>query len=60
MKKKHEKNMKPRTEREQMQMKVQTITEIHDESYRQINKISFHQNFRALIGHYKGESSASR
>lgn len=60
MKKKSEKKMKPRTEPEQTHIKVKTITEIHDETYRQINKVSFQQNFHALIGHYKGESSASR
>ena len=31
--------------------------EIYDEAYRQINQISFQENFKVLIGHYKNESA---
>jgi len=31
-----------------------------DEAYRQINKISFQENFRALIGHYKPSVQTSQ
>jgi len=31
-----------------------------DEAYRQINIISFRQNFKLLIGHYKNDQHATR
>jgi len=31
----------------------QNYTELWDEAYRQINRDSFQQNFKVLIGHYK-------
>lgn len=60
MKQKREKKARSSAGSKQTKKEVNTIADFHDETYRQINKISFQQNYRALIGHYKGESSASR
>lgn len=35
------------------------VKEVADETYLQVNQVSFQQNFKALIGHYKKPGSYS-
>ncbi len=40
--------------------KARVQTGLIEEAYYQINKTSFQQNFKVLIGHYKNETHATR
>lgn len=60
MKQKDEKNKKENVDVKGKDQGERPILISMDATYQQINKISFHQNFKSLIGHYKREGSSSR
>lgn len=54
-----------KTKKENMSVKNKTpegrpLLVAMDATYQQINKVSFHQNFKSLIGHYKQDGTPSR
>ena len=46
--------------KEKVQTNARVQTGLIEEAYYQINKTSFQQNFKVLIGHYKNETHATR
>ena len=60
MKQKDEKNKKENRNVKNKDQEGRPILIVMDATYQQINKVSFHQNFKSLIGHYKRDGSPSR
>ncbi len=46
--------------KEKVHTKARVQTGLIEEAYYQINKTSFQQNFKVLIGHYKNEAHATQ
>lgn len=51
MKNRNEKTKEPSAYSKNQVRQMNTI----DDAYRHVNKSSFHQNFKALLGHYKNK-----
>jgi hypothetical protein len=60
MKQKDEKNKKENVSSKNQGQSGRPVLIAMDATYQKINKISFHQNFKSLIGHYKGDGPSSR